>query len=545
MMKMKYLFVKFSWLLSAVFLSLALSPYGYAIEKVGTTSMQVLKIPLGVRGIALGNALTADANDVEAIWWNPAAMTELRRCQVSIGQINMPADIQLNSIAYGRGSCDRNYAWSLHLINLFTDDMPVRTWERPTGTGENFNAYDFVVGGTYAHKLTDRFSLGANLRYLHSGLDDVTYNGLSFDLGTLYKTSLRSLKLAMAIQNLGPDVKYNGSYDDYRNVSRNGGELLESDYEGASLPTIFRLGVAFDAFEMFGVNHGLDHSAMMMVEMNHPNDNSERLNIGGEYGYKRMFFLRAGGKFGYDEESFSAGFGLKIPIASGYDVKFDYAYSHWGRLTEAGDGFADQPHRFQLGFELPCCGKDKPVEKSPPPIVEKKPEPKVEPPAPKPVVPDTAGQAARLAAAEAKRLEEESAKKAEEQKKAIEVQEQKKAIEVEKKADIDKLEPVFFDVNKSEIRTDMKPVMDRNIAILKKWSDWTIVLEGHADPRGNVKYNLELSERRMNAVKAAIVAAGISESRIKNTIASGEENPQGSENEASWAKNRRVDIRPY
>jgi hypothetical protein len=323
----------------------------YSVTKVGTTSMQVLKIPMGVRGIALANAMAATAHTAEAVWWNPGALTEMRGTQAYLTQINMPANIHLNSVVLAR-RLDSYSAASLHAINLATDDMPIRTWERPLGTGENFAASDLAVGASYARRLTDRFSLGGNVRYLHSALDaDAVYNGVSVDLGTLYTTGLRTLRLGMAIQNLGPNVKYSGTFLDYRNRVTNEGQLVSEKFQDASLPTMFRLGVAFDPFIMFGIPMDSAYSSEVSVEMNHPNDNRERLNLGGELGFRNALFLRVGGKFAYDEESVAAGFGLRIPVFAEYHLRFDYAYSYQGRITTAGDGFLDQPHRFALGFE--------------------------------------------------------------------------------------------------------------------------------------------------------------------------------------------------
>jgi len=327
-----------------------------ALEKIGTTSMQVLKIAQGVRGIAMGNAMTASVRDAEAVWSNPGALTEIRGRQVLLSQINMPADVHLNSVAFARQWGDYS-AVSLHAINLFTNDMKVRTWERPEGTGEYFNTWDLALGAGFARKLTDRFSLGANVRYLHSRLEEESYDGVAVDLGTLYKTGLRSMRLGMAILNLGPDVKYSGTFLDYRNRIQNDNVLVEQEYEGASLPTMFRLGAAFDVYELFGIKKHPDYAAQLSVEMNHPSDNRERLNIGAEGGYRNQFFLRLGGKFAYDEESIAAGFGLLIPVFDGYRVKFDYAYSYWGRLTEAvskmdgADQLKGQPHRLAIGLE--------------------------------------------------------------------------------------------------------------------------------------------------------------------------------------------------
>lgn len=333
-----------------VILTLMLAAPAPGLEKIGTTSMQVLKIPIGVRGIAMGNAMAGIVDDAEAAWWNPGALTEVDNTQVILGQINMPADIQLNSVALAHRRGDY-HTFSLQVVNLFTGDMPVRTYDHPTGTGENFNAFDLAIGAGYARKLTDRFSLGGNVRYLHSGLEQETYSGVAVDLGTLYKTGLRSLRLGMAIQNLGPEVKYSGTFRDYRSEvqSQDTGAVYEN-FEGASLPTLFRLGVGFDFFEMFNMEHSPNHGINVAVEMNHPNDNRERLNVGAEYGWRQRLFLRGGGKFGYDEESFAVGFGLQLPLADHYGFRFDYAYSHWGQITEATDDFMGQPHRFALGF---------------------------------------------------------------------------------------------------------------------------------------------------------------------------------------------------
>lgn len=340
-----------SWTIICLLLLVIVLPAS-ALEKVGTTSMQVLKIPVGVRGIGMGSAMVSETGGADAVWWNPGAMIHLKKNQITLSQINMPAEVHLNAISYVRALNEYD-AVTLHAINLFTGDMPVRTVDRPEGTGENFNASDFILGAGYCHRMTDRFSLGGNLRYLHSALYDYSFDGFSFDLGTLYRTGLRSLKLGMAIQNLGQDVKYDGQFLDYREAGRNDEDPQNESFEGAALPTVFRLGISFDMFEMFNWNQeGVEnpHGADIAVEMDHPNDNQERLNLGGEYNYKETLFLRLGGKFGYDEESFAGGFGLKFQVMGDYWFTFDYAYSHMGRITEAVDDFAGQPHRFGLGF---------------------------------------------------------------------------------------------------------------------------------------------------------------------------------------------------
>ena len=69
-------------------------------------------------------------------------------------------------------------------------------------------------------------------------------------------------------------------------------------------------------------------------------------------------------------------------------------------------------------------------------------------------------------------------------------------------------------------------------------------LEGHADERGTVEYNLALGERRAEAARAYLIDLGIDPDRM-TTISYGEERPavQGA-NEAAWSQNRRDEFIP-
>jgi len=68
----------------------------------------------------------------------------------------------------------------------------------------------------------------------------------------------------------------------------------------------------------------------------------------------------------------------------------------------------------------------------------------------------------------------------------------------------------------------------------------TMLLVGHADPRGEDEYNMVLGGRRADNVGAAIKAAGLPEGQLE-TSSRGEMDSTGTD-EASWAKDRRVDV---
>ena len=103
---------------------------------------------------------------------------------------------------------------------------------------------------------------------------------------------------------------------------------------------------------------------------------------------------------------------------------------------------------------------------------------------------------------------------------------------------------VFFDFDKSELRTDAVAQLKTNANWLEAKAGRKVIIEGHCDERGTNEYNLALGERRANSAKDYIVNLGVEPARLK-TVSYGEEKPfaQGHSEEA-WAQNRRAHFVP-
>jgi peptidoglycan-associated lipoprotein len=100
----------------------------------------------------------------------------------------------------------------------------------------------------------------------------------------------------------------------------------------------------------------------------------------------------------------------------------------------------------------------------------------------------------------------------------------------------------FFAYDSANVRAEDK-------AVLKKLADCFMTgplkgrelrLVGHADPRGEEEYNMVLGGRRADNVKSAIVNQGMNADKIATT-SRGKLDATGTD-EASWAKDRRVDV---
>jgi outer membrane protein OmpA-like peptidoglycan-associated protein len=104
------------------------------------------------------------------------------------------------------------------------------------------------------------------------------------------------------------------------------------------------------------------------------------------------------------------------------------------------------------------------------------------------------------------------------------------------------LKAVYFDLNKTMVRRDQFSSLETDLAVLKKYLKLYILLGGHADERGTIEYNLDLSERRTIAIKKYLLEKGMDPNRI-TIYAYGKEFPlEKGHNESSWWHNRRVDI---
>ncbi len=98
---------------------------------------------------------------------------------------------------------------------------------------------------------------------------------------------------------------------------------------------------------------------------------------------------------------------------------------------------------------------------------------------------------------------------------------------------------VFFATNESVLTTRSRDTLRKQAAWLRKNSEITVVLEGHADERGTREYNLALGERRANSAKDYLMTYGISGNRL-SVISYGKERPVNSgSNPLAWSQNRR------
>lgn len=300
-------------------------------NKGARTSLQFLKIGMGARQSALGEASIALVRDVNAVFWNPANLSGIENTEVSFSYVRWLAD--LNYVAGAAG-------YRLGTIGIVAGyvgsidygDMPEALSTSPSGsndtrTGNTFSGGDLMAGLSFSREFTDRLSIGVSAKYLRETLWDYDASTIAFDVGTNYDLGYKGVRLAMSAQNFGGAVEY-----------------LEqgSQSEAFDLPIIFRIGLSgnlISGSESALVDMGSGHRLRVGFEAINTNDFSERLHVGGEYLFGDLLALRGGYRFNYAEGNLSLGFGIS-PSVGDFEARVDYSYVQYD--------FLSAPHRFSL-----------------------------------------------------------------------------------------------------------------------------------------------------------------------------------------------------
>jgi hypothetical protein len=334
------------FIILALFILMNISGYAKEPYRMGTTTAGFLEIGVGGAGIALGDAYVASAQDMSAIYWNPAGLALMENNEAMF--MYQPWLVDVNSMFAGAGLyLPRIGTLAIGLFGLNYGNIDVTTLEYQMGTGEQYTAYDYNLNLSYARSLADWFSFGASFKYITSKIWHTNATSMAVDLGVLVQTPFFSptkreedgLRIGMSISNYGGRMRYDGfdllfptdmAPDQEGNYQNLQAKYKMSDWE---LPLLFRVGLALHPLVLANQRLTLEVDAL------HPNNTSEYINVGAEYKFIASgfgdFMLRAGykGLFMIDSNyGPTFGGGIKFYLSPMNAVKIDYAYRSLGVL---------------------------------------------------------------------------------------------------------------------------------------------------------------------------------------------------------------------
>ena len=304
----------------------------FATTKSGTTVAQFLKIGINARTMGMGESGVANSTGLSSLQYNPACLARFNVQEITFSQSKWLVDTDFMNF-----SASMNFnqfgVIGLHVTQLDYGDEKVRTINEPTGNGEYWDAQDLNIGISYAKNLTDKFSIGGQFKFISQQIWHMKSSTMAIDLGALFITPFKDIRLGMSITNFGGKMMLEGRdvrfYDDPDETIYGNNDQIPAMYELNKwpIPLTFRVGLAGELIDSQGIKWTLSVDAL------HPSDNSEYLDVGTELGLFRKLYLRAGMRtlFAEDQEGgLSMGIGIQQAFTPALKIKVDYAWIDYG-----------------------------------------------------------------------------------------------------------------------------------------------------------------------------------------------------------------------
>jgi len=309
-------------------------------RKLAQTGMKFLSVAPDARSSALSSALTAVDGASTSLFYNPSSMAAMKSdFHASLGQVQWIADINyVYATAAYKPAQGRFGVFGISFLSVdygdFLGTIKADNSQGYLDTGI-FQPTAFVVGFGYARALTDKFSVGGQVKYVKQNLTGGAVNILedqsiesknfnidvmAYDFGLNYKTGFKSLQIGMNVRNFAEEITY----------------IRES----FQLPLTFKMGVSVNIMDFTDMDN---QQLLLSLDYVHPRDYEEQVDIGMEYVLLSSIALRAGYTSPTDEQGVSIGAGFHKDIF-GTDLGVDYAYTPFGVF--------DDVHRFSFQFSF-------------------------------------------------------------------------------------------------------------------------------------------------------------------------------------------------
>ena len=306
----------------------ATSLYAGDVARKGTTGAEELLIPVGARGIATGGSFLANISGLESIYYNPAGLDVYPRTEAMFSYVNYLADINIAYFAIGASLGDIG-SIAFDLKSLDFGDIPITTVQFPDGTGQTYSPSFLTLGFTYSKVLTDRISIGTNLKLITESIQNTSATGFAVDAGVQYRFT-ESLMIGATVKNIGSNMQYSGQDLRIRtgipgSIPGSANGTYEVAAESFQIPSFFELSVTYA--HNFNEQNNLAVAGAFVAN----NALEDVLNFGLEYGFMSTFFVRGGYTMlieNTDQNNYglTLGAGLDYNVGGDFGITFDYAF---------------------------------------------------------------------------------------------------------------------------------------------------------------------------------------------------------------------------
>ncbi|MCK5242550.1 PorV/PorQ family protein [bacterium] len=284
----------------------------FDIGKVGGSE---LKIGLGPRPVAMGEAFVAKADDANATYWNPAGLGQIQGYHASFMHNIYLEDTSLEYLAYAQNLFEgAGIGANLMILNFGSmDKVDIDSSGLPVIVSEfTPMVFSFAVG--YGQFVMPFLSVGGSVKFISQNIDTESYSAVALDIGAIFQLKAKgdnAFQAGLAIQNLGSSL----------------GE--------ASLPMNAKAGLAYSV--PFKITEKDTWNILLDINLPFGDVNYTSANIGTEYCYNDLIAVRGGYKIKDTGDlsgmaGLTAGLGVKVPVGQSIAMHIDYALLSFGDL---------------------------------------------------------------------------------------------------------------------------------------------------------------------------------------------------------------------
>jgi len=286
--------------------------------EAGSAAMTFLNVAPNARVASMGESFVAWANDVSAVYWNPAGLSSLKNMEVAANYNIYFVDTSYFNVMFTKKFNFGSFGVNLAMFNYGSIDNYVEGV-----LSDSISPSDFSIHIAYSKEAIPNLYVGGGIKFVSESLsDEYSGTGIGIDMGVLYlnplgiwikKNFIKPLRFGFTIQNLGIGPSYA--------VERN------------SLPLTIKAG--------FGYRYRFPHSVAKLKDINFsldfviPTDSSFGIRYGTELWWYNLpgnidVAFRVGLKVPQDlgfTSGLTGGIGIRV-----YGVEIDYALVNFGDL---------------------------------------------------------------------------------------------------------------------------------------------------------------------------------------------------------------------
>ena len=288
------------------FLLLFLFPFFFSIPAKSETGEggytgSFLQLGREAKALGMGGAFVGVADNPSCGLFNPAGAVQINKHTFSASYRKMSLDRKMSWFSYFQPVREEAIV-GLSWINVGVGEVMGRD-DRGIPT-EKISNYENFVSFTFARKMSERLSLGLNIKYSQSNLANLSAYGIGFDFGVMGKPTDK-LRLGLMAENLG--LKYRWTSGEYWKQFGGTGTSTKDDF-----PLNFKLGGSY----LF-----LKDRLLVSLQTDKNNKQKQRFFGGAEY----KIIDKLAGRIGYNDGSFTAGFGVNHDFKR-FILGLDYAF---------------------------------------------------------------------------------------------------------------------------------------------------------------------------------------------------------------------------